>query len=241
MAFVPIYVGRQFRAIIEDCLWQPTECERCRVEWAFLVRISGRGGGESPYGLDDAGAEARAKARALASLQDDRRFVAERGVLRNIPCPGCGWYQGAMVTRMRAAQGSSWGAVGAACIAIGALLVLRGLTDGERVAAGSTWIIRGLLPIACGIASLVWRKQVQRRYDPNVGVASVPPVSPYRAPGHSGLPASDVQEGPLEAITREQYESVCTEAAARGLEPPPPIAWLRTGERRSIAKAPESG
>ena len=237
--FVPVYVARQFSACIEDSTWQPTECERCRIEWAFRVRLSGRGQGESPYGLDDTGAEKRAQARALAALQDDRRFVAEGGVLRNIPCPGCGWYQSAMVARMRAAHGGSWGAVGAACIAIGALLVLRGLTDGERFAAGSTWLVCGLLPVAGGIASLGWRKQLQRRYDPNASVAPLPPGSAYRAPENS-VPPGGPQEAPLEAITREQYESMCTEAAARGLAPPPAIAWLRTGEGRQVAPAAES-
>lgn len=238
--FVPVYVARQFNTILEDCVWQPTECERCRVEWAFRVRLSGRGRGESPYGLDDAGAERRAKERALAALQDDRRFVAESGLLRNIPCPGCGWYQSAMVDRMRAAHGGSWGAVGAACIAIGTLLVLRGLTDGERLSAGSTWLVCGLLPIAGGIASLVWRRQLQRRYDPNASVAPLPHTSAYRAPESSPILPNGPRSAPLEAITREHYESVCTEAAARGLAPPPAIAWLRTGEERPVAPAPES-
>lgn len=238
--FVPVYVARQFNAVLEDSVWQPTECERCKVEWAFRVRLSGRGRGESPYGLDDAGAEKRAKERALAALQDDRRFVAEGGVLRNIPCPGCGWYQSAMVDRMRAAHGGSWGAGGAACIAIGALLVLRGLTDGERLSAGSAWLIGGLLPIAGGIASLVWRRQLQRRYNPNASVAPLPPGSVYRAPESSPLPPSGPEGAPLEAITRDHYESVCTEAAARGLAPPPAIAWVRTGEGRSLTAAPES-
>ncbi len=212
---VPVYTARHFTAVIEGSIWQPVVCEHCGVEWAFRVRLTGIGKGESPYMLDDEGANRRASERARASLEEDRRTLSA-GVARDVACPSCGKYQREMVGRLRAAHASGWGALGAASIVVGTMIALRGLT-GEAAAA---WIASGAITIGLGIASFVRRRHLQRRFDPNAGAVTSAGV-PYRAPAESRLGAGPVPE----AITRVQYESACAEAAAEGAPPPAPIAW----------------
>jgi hypothetical protein len=135
-----------------------------------------------------------------------------------------------MVTRMRKAHGASWGAAGAAGIVVGTLLVLRGLTDGERLSSSWTWIVGGIFPLLGGITSLVRRKYLQRAFDPNAPGTSIPREAP------SG---TDDGEPYLEAITREQFEQYRAETAAQGLASPAPIEWLRGRELHPTSRTEE--
>jgi hypothetical protein len=204
---IPVYAARKFKIVVEDSVWQPVECEHCRLEWAFRVRIGGMGKGESPYMLDNEGAKERAAKRARLALEEDRQLASE-GVTRNVRCPGCGRYQSEMVRSLRASHGSSWGVLGMLGLLLGGMLVLRGLTgEGNFGSDGVVWIACGVVPIAAGVGALAWRRRLRQHYDPNA------------------KPAIDA--GP-DVITRLQYEEACADALAQGTEPLPPIRWSAT-------------
>ncbi len=224
---IPVYVGRRFMVMVEGSFWQPIDCEHCQLEWAFRVRIGGLGVGKSPYMLDDRGAKDRAAKRARDALEEDQRLAAE-GIKRNVACPGCGQYQGEMVRSLRAGHAPSWGAWGWATIVLGSLLVIRGLTGDAAIGGeGTVWLACGAIPIAGGVASLTWRRRLQRRFDPNAKTVLGTAGSPYRQPKDVAAGAGRELSGAPDVITRAQYEAVCAEALAQGTEPPPPIRWLR--------------
>jgi len=221
---IPVYVGRKFKVTVEGSVWQPVECEHCHIEWAFRVRVGGIGTGESPYMLDHDGAKKRAEERARRGLEEDVRLASE-GVKRNVACPGCGLYQSDMVESLRKTHAGSWGALGLACSLVGFLLILRGLTaDGGVGGEGSLWLACGAVPVAGGVASLLWRKRLQRRFDPNAKALRGAAGSPYRS-GNATLHADDELADAPDTITRVQYDAACAEALAQGSEPPRPIPW----------------
>src|SRR5262249_16507228 len=156
-----MYFGRTFTVEAEADYWQVVVCEHCDLEWAFRVRCGGVGTGKSPYFLDHDGAKERAQKQALRALEEDRRAVRS-GLARNVGCPGCGRYQGEMVESLRRHYASSWDAVGLVGLLVGAMLLVRGIGDGQILAGGA-----GAAFVLAGAASMAWRRRLQRLYDPN--------------------------------------------------------------------------
>jgi len=111
-------------------------------------------------------------------------------------------------------------------ILFGIMIALRGVVrdsafSGESVA----WLAGGAVVIAGGVTALVWRRRLQRGFDPNSRPVPSATGAPYQQPADAA-PGADSELGDSpEVITRLQYEEACADALARGTDPPPPIRW----------------
>ncbi len=202
---IPVYVANSHKVTLEDSAWQVVECEHCNLEWAFRIRLGGIGVGESPYFLDEKGAQGRAAERAHRALELDRQLARE-GVMRNVACPGCSRFQNEMVESLRRTHGSSLAASGAACMVLGTLLALRALTESELLARSSLgWTVPSAVFLVAGALLLARRSQLRRRFDPNAEAGGLTTTSPAQGP---------------DVMTRAQYDSSAPTDR-------PPIAWRR--------------
>jgi hypothetical protein len=92
---IPV-VWREYTCTVSGSACKFVECEQCQQKYVYAMSRSVQGQGSSLYFLDNAGASNRAQDRASAQLQQELTTDCDP-----VPCPRCGWYQAAMVTKLR--------------------------------------------------------------------------------------------------------------------------------------------
>lgn len=90
-----MYVGRRYTATFECQKVRVARCVNCDCVYAYMHSLKTRGESSSPYFLDDAGAQRRAKAEA------EHNFYEYLNTEVPAACPICGWIQPAMIDEMR--------------------------------------------------------------------------------------------------------------------------------------------
>jgi hypothetical protein len=166
---IPIPIGTKFTAIVAGSVPKLVRCEQCGVEYVYTLERAAAVEGTSLFGMDEAAAKSRAGQDAERALAFQLHFAFDP-----VPCPSCGFYQSAMVQRLRA-QHLEWMyqlAVGCGLVALLFLFlalivtVAASSTRFVTIAAGVLWSLTGLLLLAVETLILVRRRRVQR-YTPN--------------------------------------------------------------------------
>lgn len=147
------------------------QCEKCSVEYVYLLERSVSAEGTSLLFLDNAGASQRASARAEAALHQSLAEGCEP-----VPCPECGTVQQHMFSRARQLRHRWMLWAGIIALSAGAILAIPATIyslidsiDGPgRVTVATITIVSVVsVLIVSGIALLVSRVFLNRSYDPN--------------------------------------------------------------------------
>jgi hypothetical protein len=164
-----IYASRHYYVDVAGATSKTVVCEKCGSTFHYEVERTGRGEGQSPFFLDNAGSEERARREAEQSL----RGRLERAV-EPVPCPDCDWLQTEMVTelRRRSHRGLLW--IGIAVPAVLAVILWMTVflgtdffkqdlsSENKRLAASLAGAL--VTSVLLGLGSR-WR--LVRRIDPN--------------------------------------------------------------------------
>ena len=81
---MPVYFGKKYEAERQDVLELRYSCKVCNFESKALVLGRGRGVGNSPFMLDNAGAENRAREDAHFAMTDNAQMTLDMA-----RCPRC--------------------------------------------------------------------------------------------------------------------------------------------------------
>src|SRR5437870_5193507 len=90
-----LYVGKSYTVTAKGSAVREVHCANCGADFVYLMERNISGHGSSPYFLNNSGAAKRAEASAKKHLEE---AMAEQDV---VACPGCGWYQPAMIKQVR--------------------------------------------------------------------------------------------------------------------------------------------
>jgi hypothetical protein len=155
---IPIPIGSTHVTYVQGYVWRQICCERCRTEYAFLLRLEGRGSAENVLFLDGKGASELARKKAEENL-------ARKGeaMVVPVPCPKCGTYQADMVRRLK--DDNMMNPLQVAGAVVLSAAIFAGLFDSPF-----RWVITGALAII-GTVLLVYGYRLSFRYDPNRGDA----------------------------------------------------------------------
>lgn len=139
-------------------------CEACSLSYSYPMTRSAVGRGTSFYGLDDQGASQRALERAREQLQLELAVGCDP-----VPCPGCGWYQAAMVTEAKRRH-LRWLLWSGAVLASGSVL-LAAFVFGQsdilhREWHDIVWWVAAVFAVV-GVGALIARWICCRRHNPN--------------------------------------------------------------------------
>jgi hypothetical protein len=93
---IPVPIGKKYTATVTGSMMKAVVCEQCRLEYVYRLTRQAQGEGTSLLGLNDGGAERRAMDAANIVLKK----ILDRAQ-DPVPCPGCGWYQEAMIAIVR--------------------------------------------------------------------------------------------------------------------------------------------
>jgi hypothetical protein len=164
---VSIPVGQDYTATCEATVPKKVRCEQCRGEYFYLMKRLAVGSATSPLFLDNQGAGARARERAEDELQRQLKLECDP-----VPCPACGWYQAQMVATIRRAYRGWMRVVGAILLAASApslaftVSCASGVRPTDETTVTGLWILTASLALF-GLGSIVGRKIMASRYDPN--------------------------------------------------------------------------
>ncbi len=190
---MPVVVTRRYSARVSGSAWKPMRCERCQTQFAYQVTREFTGEGVSPYMLDNAGAQERARAAAhkglahsLANAKDD------------VPCPRCLSYNADAALRLKKAK-FSWMFVLGLLGLLGTLTISPALVGGDIPVA--TAIAVAVAGFGVSIGLLVMRARGMSNFDPN--------SDELRATRQDTLAKK-------KTILREQYEALMESARAAG-------------------------
>lgn len=190
------YVGRRYSAQVEGAAWKSVRCEKCHQQWAYQVVRQYTGQGVSPYMLDNAGAQDRARSSAHSGLQKALDAAKE-----DVPCPKCLAYQADMTQRLKKSKFGWMFALGMISL-FGTLSMIAPLVVAPDsplpLPLGVGLMLAGF---GTGIALLVGRARLMANFDPN--------ADELRTTRQTVLQAK-------KTILREQYEQVVAAAFAEG-------------------------
>jgi hypothetical protein len=191
---MPVVVTRRYSAKVSGSAWKPLRCERCQTQFAYQVTREFTGEGVSPYMLDNAGAQERARAAAHKGLEHSLANAKD-----DVPCPKCLSYNGDAVTRLKKAK-FGW------MFVLGLLGALGTLTISPMLAADrgtSPAIAIGIVLVGFGLSGglLFMRSRGMSNFDPN--------SEELRATRQDTLSKK-------KTILREQYEALMESARAAG-------------------------
>jgi hypothetical protein len=167
---IPIPYARSYTANLSGATLKLVRCEKCHVEYVYRMERVGSGSGTSILFLENKGAQDRASQQAVNEL---------RGLLWRecdpVPCPGCGWYQDAMIRAMRrdhwrCMQGTGLGLLAVSTISL--MIAYVTWLPNFRHSLRPPWLLPLSLiaGVVTGVASaglLVAKATVSARYDPN--------------------------------------------------------------------------
>ena len=168
-------------------------CEGCGARYGFTIERVGTGREISVLGLE--GDQARRLAREYAEANLATRL---RDECDSVPCPACGRYQAAMLSRAR--DGYGWPALqlGVSLLTVGAILLALAWL-GERWGRPSTSLPPlGGLALIVGGAVLYFRWERKVKYDPNSA-----PVAERLALGQERARLLESGDGPDAAARAE--------------------------------------
>jgi hypothetical protein len=135
-------------------------CEKCRTQYFYAVQCTESGLGTTVYGIDEQGAQDRARRSAGAKLENALNCAIDL-----VPCPNCGTYPPDMVNLLKNAHMKWMALLGWLLVVVAPVLLVASLA-GKPVLA--------LASIAIGLAGLgliMGRRMSAARYDPNAGDA----------------------------------------------------------------------
>lgn len=93
---VPIPFGTRHTAVVEGSIDRLVVCEQCGIEYVFMVEGTAEAASTALLFSDES------TARAVACQNAEQALVVQlRNAVEPVPCPSCGHYQAAMVTRMK--------------------------------------------------------------------------------------------------------------------------------------------
>jgi hypothetical protein len=218
-----LYVWKQYKATLSGTVVKRVTCEKCSCAYAYELTRQARGTGTSPYFLDNAGAEHRARTQASKRL----RRALEHGI-DPVGCPDCGWYQADMATEARRRRLRWIVPVAIVLLALaGAFALIVGMVWGASPQPWSTESLLGTAARIGGMAGVAFlmltiRWVVVRRTELNRGYPTRP--APY-----AGAPvAHKVEAAP--AGPKAPLRSVRA-AAAVGAYPAPPPRSLKPSSK----------
>jgi hypothetical protein len=137
-------------------------CEGCGAAYSYTLERLGQGREVSILHLEND--QARQLAREYAEADLATRLQNE---CDPVPCPGCGWYQAAMLDRARSGFGQRAMQFGTSLLVVGAaLLVLAWMGERAGRPVAPLAPLAGL-GLAVGGAVLYFRWEGKRKYDPN--------------------------------------------------------------------------
>lgn len=169
-------------------------CERCQTQFAYQVTREFTGEGVSPYMLDNAGAQERARAAAHKGLEHSLANAKD-----DVPCPRCLSYNADAALRLKKAK-FSWLFILGLLGALGTLTISPVLV-GDRTTPVA--ITAAVLLVGFGISGglLFMRSRGMSNFDPN--------SEELRATRQATLAKK-------KTILREQHEALMDSARAAG-------------------------
>jgi hypothetical protein len=219
-------IYERFTASVSGSVIRRITCEKCSCTYAYELTRSGRGAGISPYMLDSAGAEFRARSRANKRL----RRALERDV-EPVECPECGWYQAEMQREARRRALQPIVPLALVCLALAAGIALvagmfwatspQGFEEGTW--RGVAKWVGGLTGIA--LLGLIIRWVVRQRSDLNRSFPARPVGYPGAPLGYKVDPAGIPREA---SISPARAASAST---AVGAYPAPPPRSLKASTK----------
>lgn len=190
---MPMVVTRRYSAQVSGSAWKPVRCGRCQTQFAYQVTREFTGQGVSPYMLDNAGAQERARTSAHRGLEH-----ALANARDDVPCPSCLDYDADATLRLKKAR-YGW------MFALGLLGLLGTLTLTPSLLAPGVplgpALVMVLVALAVSAGLLVARARLMSDYDPN--------SDELRAARQTALSQKTV-------ILRERYEAMVDAARAQG-------------------------
>ncbi len=163
-----MFLGLDFTTTASGTVIKFVECEECRDGYAYRMARQIKASEFSPFALDN-----RRAAQGSHRSATERLRAALAKSCDPIPCPHCGWYQEAMVLRLRRIR-FKWATQLCILLFLAPLflvLLLASLIGAKHVLPESYFG-----PLAGGIAGTAWgliplllagRYLLNRRYDPN--------------------------------------------------------------------------
>lgn len=194
---IPIPYAMDYTSTVSGGVLKLVRCEGCGAEYVYRLEREATGGGTSVLFLDNEGAAARATSRDAEALH--RKL--DRG-LDVVPCPGCGWYQAAMIPKARR-EHRRWMLTAGAGLTLGLLPVLfvGGVINSAR--RGDPLVpwplfVGGMATLAAlGVGLMLAKVYLSRRYDPNAQDAE-----------------ARKRQGQQRAVLRADFERMVTQAGA---------------------------
>jgi len=134
-------------------------CEKCQTRYAYSLKRKEFGSGTSLYGVDNAGAQARAVDAAHANLQN-----ALDNAIEMVPCPNCGLYQSAMVEFLKKSHLKWLYLVAGFLFVCGFVVLVRAFMLGNMALVPASV---GCFAVAAGV--VIFRLWSAAGFDPNTG------------------------------------------------------------------------
>ncbi|MFT3711254.1 MAG: hypothetical protein QM817_26790 [Archangium sp.] len=173
--------------------WKSQRCERCQTQFAYQVTREFTGQGVSPYMLDNAGAQERARTAAYKGLEHALANAKE-----DVPCPKCLTYNADATLRLKKAKYGWMFALGLLGL-FGTATMSPVLLSPEIPKAATALLVIGGVCLSAGL--LFGRSRLMDNYDPN--------SEELRTTRQTVL-------GAKKTILREQYEVLMEAARASG-------------------------
>lgn len=150
------------------CMPKLVRCEKCDMEYVYILEATAAGEGTSYLFTDNEGARKRSAAQAQAALQKSLDQGCEP-----VPCPACGTIQQHMLPRARELRFQwmrTWGLIGLGIAGLLTLISIKVSWDGESMVRTPLniflWIATGAA-FLFGFGMLERWNQQSSRYDPN--------------------------------------------------------------------------
>jgi predicted RNA-binding Zn-ribbon protein involved in translation (DUF1610 family) len=159
----------EYQATARGSALKQVICEECGFEYFYVVQRVATGHGTSPLMLFNAGAADQAEAQAAAELNASLGRAVEF-----VPCPKCGRFQGNMVRKAQRLR-NRWMVIVGLTLTItvgivGGLLAFANYKNAEKgwnFAPSPLFEICVGLTFALGVAMLIAKPIISKRFDPN--------------------------------------------------------------------------
>lgn len=159
----------EYQATARGSALKQVNCEECESEYFYIVQRAATGRGTSPLMLFNQGAAAHAEAQAAAELNASLDRAVDL-----VPCPKCGRFQSNMVQKAQRRRHRWMFIVGLTLTitvgTVGGLLAFANHKNAEKgwnFAPSPLFEICVGLTFALGVAILIGRPIISRRFDPN--------------------------------------------------------------------------
>ncbi|HEV3145604.1 MAG TPA: hypothetical protein VGZ47_17045 [Gemmataceae bacterium] len=165
------YAGTRYFTYMEGAVPKVVKCEECNQQYVYLFHARSTGVAESPYLLNEAGAQQSAQEQASFTLS----YELEHGI-SVVPCPNCGRIQQHMFPLVTKEKYGWIGAIVLSLSVFAALALLAALLGTAKLGGKpSSDMITGVLAcwaafallLALAVGLHLRKKALCRAYDPN--------------------------------------------------------------------------